>query len=163
MTTANPPRPIWTLSAVAMIAATGLWNLSTASGQGAKESGGPKAPPFVVEGYYRVKWGHADEFRRLYKKNHLPVLKKLRDEGRLLRIDAEEPRYHATEDGRWDYRVRLTFRDDAAAHDPSHEEEVRKQLYPDQDAFRREESRRFEILDSHWDVVVDAVDLDAKK
>ncbi len=162
MLTAKLSRPILTFSAMALTAALGLWGLSAASGQGVKESGGAKAQPFVVEGYYRVKWGYADEFLRLYKKNHLPVLKKLRDEGRLLRIEAEKPRYHATEDSRWDYRVRLTFRDAAAAHDPSYEEELKKQLYPDQDALRKEESRRFEILDSHWDIVVDAVDLDEK-
>jgi hypothetical protein len=121
-----------------------------------------KAPPFVVEGFYRVKWGYADEFLRLYKKNHLPVLKRLRDEGRLLRIEVEKPRNHAAERSRWDYRVRLTFRDADAAHDPSYEEEVKKQLFSDQDAYRTEESRRFEILDSHWDVVVDVVDLDTK-
>jgi hypothetical protein len=39
---------------------------------------------------------------------------------------------------------------------------VKRQLYPDQDALRKEEQRRFEILNSHWDVVVDGVDLDAK-
>ena len=32
--------------------------------------------PFVVEYYYRAKWGHADEFLRLFKKNHYPLLKK---------------------------------------------------------------------------------------
>jgi hypothetical protein len=132
------------------------------AGKGAKEFGGAKAPPFVVEGFYRVKWGYADEFLRLYKKNHLPVLKRLRDEGRLLRIEVEKPRYHAAEGSRWDYRVRLSFRDADAAHDPSYQEEVKKQLFSDQDAYRTEESRRFEILESHWDVVVDVVDLDTK-
>jgi hypothetical protein len=101
-------------------------------------------------------------FLRLYKKNHLPILKKLQEEGRIVRIDAAKPRYHATEDSRWDYRVTLTFRDAVAAHDPAHEEAVKRQLFPDQGAIRKEEQRRFEILDSHWDVVVDGVDLDAK-
>ncbi|MGZ5426660.1 MAG: hypothetical protein ACXWE1_05585, partial [Thermoanaerobaculia bacterium] len=32
--------------------------------------------PFVVEYYYKAKWGFADEFARLFRKNHLPVLKK---------------------------------------------------------------------------------------
>jgi L-lysine 2,3-aminomutase len=116
----------------------------------------------VVESYYQARWGYADEFLRLYKKNHLPILKKLQEEGRILRIDAAKPRYHATEDSRWDYRVTLTFRDAVAAHDPAHEEAVKRQLYPDQDALRKEEQRRFEILNSHWDVVIDGVDLDAK-
>ena len=32
--------------------------------------------PFAVEYYYTVKWGHTDEFIRLFKKNHYPLLKK---------------------------------------------------------------------------------------
>jgi hypothetical protein len=121
-----------------------------------------KSPVVVVECYYRAKWGHADEFFRLYKKNHLPVMRKLQEEGRILKIDVTKPRYHATEDGRWDYRVTLTFRDAAAAHDPEYEDAIKRKLFPEQDVYRREESRRFEVLDSHWDVVVDAVDPDAK-
>jgi hypothetical protein len=145
-----------------MIISMGFWGRPSASGQGLASSGESKAREFVVESYYQAKWGYAEEFLRLYKKNHLPILKKLRDEGRILRIDAAKPRYHATEDSRWDYRVTLTFRDSAAAHDPAHEEAVKRQLYPDQDALRKEEQRRFEILNSHWDIVADDVDLDAK-
>ena len=32
--------------------------------------------PFVVEYYYTAKWGLADEFIQLFRKNHYPVLKK---------------------------------------------------------------------------------------
>ena len=137
--------------------ASGLW--ASARGQARED---PRPMPFVVEGYYRVKWGHSEEFLALYRKNHLPVLRKLQEEGRILRIEAEKPRYHAAEDSRWDYRVRLVFRDAEAAHDEAHEEATRKALYPDQDGLRREEARRFAILDAHWDVVVDPVNLDAK-
>ena len=31
---------------------------------------------FVVEYYYKAKWGYADEFLQLFKKNHYPLLKK---------------------------------------------------------------------------------------
>jgi len=34
-----------------------------------------------------------------------------------------------------------------------------KRLFPDQDTFRREEQRRFEILAAHWDLPVVTVDL----
>jgi hypothetical protein len=30
--------------------------------------------PYVVEYYYKAKWGHAEEFLALFKKNHYPVL-----------------------------------------------------------------------------------------
>ena len=31
---------------------------------------------FTIENYYKVKWGYAEEFLSLYKKNHYPLLKK---------------------------------------------------------------------------------------
>ena len=108
--------------------------------------------PFVVEYYYKAKWGFADEFARLFKKNHLPVLKKQIESGRFLEVRAEKPRYHATEDGRWDYSVTIVFRSAAVAADSSGEEEIKTQLFPDQETYRREEQRRFEILLAHWDL-----------
>jgi hypothetical protein len=108
--------------------------------------------PFVVEYYYKAKWGFADEFARLFRKNHLPVLKKQIESGRFLEVRAEKPRYHATEDGRWDFRVTIVFKSAAAAADSSGEEEIKKQLFPDQETYRREEQRRFEILLAHWDL-----------
>lgn len=108
--------------------------------------------PYVVEYYYKTKWGFTDEFLTLFKKNHLPVLKKQIESGRILSVKIEKPRYHATEDGRWDFRVTITFKSAAAFHEPSGEEEIIKRLYPDQAIFKKEEQRRFEILISHWDV-----------
>jgi len=121
----------------------------------------PKAQdqPYVVEYYYKAKWGYADEFIRLFKKNHFPVLKKQVESGRMLQVTAVRPRYHSTEDGRWDYRVTIVFKNLMAAHEPSGEEAIIKQLYPEQQTFRQEEQRRFEIL-AHWDVPVVTVALD---
>lgn len=117
--------------------------------------------PFMVEYYYTAKWGYADEFIRLFKKNHFPVLKKQIETGRILQVTAIKPRYHATEDGRWDYRVTIVFKNVDAAFDSSGAEEtIKKQLYPDQETFRREEQRRFEILLAHWDVPIESVDLE---
>ena len=42
--------------------------------------------PFVVEYYYKTKWGHADEFLKLFKKNHYPLLKKQVEMGRMLKV-----------------------------------------------------------------------------
>ncbi|HKP85888.1 MAG TPA: hypothetical protein VJZ26_07325 [Blastocatellia bacterium] len=117
-------------------------------------------PPFVVEYYYKARWGLADEFIRLFKKNHFPVLKKQIESGRILEVRAERPRYHSTEDGRWDYRVTIVFKSAAAGSDSSGEEAIVKQLYPDQETFKREEQRRFEILIAHWDVPIVPVALD---
>jgi hypothetical protein len=75
--------------------------------------------PYVVEYYYKAKWGYADEFIQLFKKNHLPILKKQIDSGRIVSVKIEKPRYHSTEDGRWDYRVTIVFKSAAAFHDPN--------------------------------------------
>ncbi len=117
--------------------------------------------PFVVEYYYTAKWGHADEFIKLFKKNHYPVLKKQVESGRMLRVSAIKPRYHATEEGRWDYRVTIVFKDvEAAFAPPGVEEAIKKELFPDQATFHAEEERRFEILQAHWDVPIDDVELE---
>ena len=115
---------------------------------------------FVVEYYYKAKWGYAEEFLRLFKKNHLPVLKEQVKSGRITRVKLEKTRYHATEDGRWDFRVTIVFKSAAIAFSPSPEEEIIKKLYPDQETFKREEQRRFEILASHWDVPIATVPID---
>ena len=115
---------------------------------------------YVVDYYYKARWGYADEFIQLFKKNHWPALKKQIETGRIVSVTAVKPRYHATEDGRWDYRVTIVFKNLAAAHDPGAEEAIIKQLFPDQVTFRREEQRRFEILIAHWDVPLVSVALD---
>ena len=137
----------------------GETTLSTSHGSGrGVEAAGPALRRRIL--LYTARWGHADEFIRLFKKNHLPVLKRQIESGRILRVTAVKPRYHATEDGRWDYRVTIVFRDAEAASDASGEEAIKAELFPDQETFRREEQRRFEILQAHWDVPIEEVDLD---
>jgi hypothetical protein len=70
---------------------------------------------FVVEYYYKTKWGHADEFLKLFKKNHYPILKKETELGRITKVWMDQPRYHTTEDGRWDFRVTIIFKNATAA------------------------------------------------
>ena len=40
--------------------------------------------PYVVEYYYKTRWGFAAEFIRLFKKNHYPVLAKQIESGRIV-------------------------------------------------------------------------------
>jgi hypothetical protein len=116
--------------------------------------------PFAVEYYYQIRWGYADEFIRLFRKNHYPVLRKQIESGRLISVTAVAPRYHATEDRRWDYRVTIVFRNAEVASEPDPNlDAIVRQLYPDQERFRAEEQRRFEILLAHWDVPTVGVDL----
>jgi hypothetical protein len=121
-----------------------------------------KEEPFVVEYYYKAKWGHAEEFLTLFKKNHYPVLKKEMEMGRILRVSMISPRLHGTEDGRWDYRVTIVFKSAAIANDNYDTEALPRQIYPDQETYKKEEQRRFEILEGHWDVPIKDVMLDKR-
>jgi hypothetical protein len=119
----------------------------------ASENATPK--PFVVEYYYKARWGYFGEFKRLFEKNHWPILKREREAGRIIEVRADVPRYHGTEDGRWDYRVTIVWKDAATAHAPwPDQERVTRELFPDQKSFEAEEQRRFELLLAHWDLPV---------
>ena len=122
--------------------------------QGAPPQGAPDQP-YVMEYYYKVQWGHQQEFLQLFLKNHYPLLLKEAESGRILSVKIEQPANHTTEDGRWDYRVTIRFKNSTVATTANPDEErLIKQLWPDQKAYEREEQRRFEILLGHWDLPV---------
>lgn len=138
-----------------LVAASPLWAASPPSTESAATD-----KPFVAEYYYKAKWGYADEFIALFKKNHYPLLRKQMELGRILKVTAAAPRYHTTEDGRWDYRITIVFKNAATANDDFDNTPLLKQLFPDQTTYKREEQRRFEILEAHWDLPIKDVDLD---
>src|SRR5450631_3117886 len=71
--------------------------------------------PYIMEYYYKVQWGHQQEFLTLFLKNHYPLLKKNVESGRMLSVKIETPANHGTEDGRWDYRVTIRFKNSTLA------------------------------------------------
>jgi len=111
--------------------------------------------PYTIEYYYKCQWGHQQEFLDLFKKNHYPLLQKVQSTGRILSIKIESPAYHTTEDGRWDYRVTIRYKNSTVATTANPDEEAfKKELWPDQATYQKEEQRRFEILLGHWDLPV---------
>jgi hypothetical protein len=111
--------------------------------------------PYAMEYYYKTQWGHQQEFLQLFLKNHYPLLKKGVDSGRMISVKIETPANHMTEDARWDYRVTIVFKNSTVATTAAPEEEpVIRALWPDQESYKREEQRRFEILLGHWDLPV---------
>ena len=111
--------------------------------------------PYTMEYYYKVQWGHQQEFLQLFLKNHYPLLQKEVETGRLLAVRIETPANHMTEESRWDYRVTLTFKNSTMATTTNPDQAAMiKQLWPDQATFTREEQRRFEVLLAHWDLPV---------
>jgi hypothetical protein len=120
--------------------------------QGAPPQGAPDQP-YVMEYYYKVQWGHQQEFLQLFLKNHYPLLQKIVETGRMLSVKIEQPANHMTEDARWDYRVTIRFKNSTVATTANPDEErIIRQLWPDQETYKREEQRRFEILLAHWDL-----------
>jgi len=120
--------------------------------QGAPPQGAPDQP-YTMEYYYKVQWGHQQEFLQLFLKNHYPLLQKMVETGRMLSVKIEQPSNHMTEDSRWDFRVTIRFKNSTLATTANPDEErFIKQLWPDQATYQREEQRRFEILLAHWDL-----------
>jgi len=106
--------------------------------------------PYQVAYYYKVRWGFQQEFERLFLKNHYPVLMEMKQRGRVQDGKMFRATFHLRDD--WTFLVVITYPSWAALGSPSDEEAITRKLYPDYDRFQKEEQRRFEILDSHWDV-----------
>ena len=119
----------------------------------------PVEEPFTVEDYYKVKWGFANEFIDLWKKNHYPLLKKAMQKGDILSVTAEIPILHSGEDTRWDFKVTIVYKNTDLAFARGLTSPYKKELYPDLDKLAKDEQHRFELLIAHWDVMTDTIDL----
>ena len=53
----------------------------------------------------------------------------------MLKVWMDQPRYHTTEDGRWDFRVTIVFKNATVANEAFDEDALKKQLWPDQDTY----------------------------
>lgn len=116
---------------------------------------------FITENYYKIKWGYADEFINLWKKNHYPLLKKTQENGDIISVKAEKPLLHSSEDTRWDFRVIITWKNTelgVGKEDPTIK--YKAQLYPDVAKLDKDEQYRFSLLLAHWDVIIENIGLD---
>jgi hypothetical protein len=118
--------------------------------------------PLRVAYYYKVRWGFQAEFERLFLKNHYPLLLAQKKEGtRIKAVDLYRPTFHGDGRADWTFLVVITFASWNAMGAPSNEEALARQMFPEQGAFKKEEQRRFEILDGHWDVPLTDVEAPA--
>jgi hypothetical protein len=108
-------------------------------------------PVMKTENYYKIIPGRQQEFLQLFMKNHYPLLEKGLASGRLLSVKVETPAVYLPEDVRWDFRVTTTSK---GKPDPAEEAVLKKQLWPDQETFNREEKQRFDFVLAHWDITV---------
>ncbi len=111
-----------------------------------------KEEPVTAAYFYKVKWGYQNEFLELYKRNHYPVLEAMVKSGRLVEVQTWTPRFHGDGRSDWTFMSVLIFTSWEAMANNSEEQKIIKDLFPDQERFQREEQRRFEILEAHWDV-----------
>jgi hypothetical protein len=115
---------------------------------------------FTEEWVYRVPYGHKDEWFRIFKKYQLAILERQKQLGYVKQYTVWAPGLHTSEDTRWDYRV-IIVRSSYDAPPGQSEEEVAKQLFPDQATFKQEENRRWELTANHWDLPIHVVKIDA--
>jgi hypothetical protein len=127
---------------------------ASALAQGSPAQAGANQP-YTIEYYYKCQWGHQAEFLHLFLKNHYPLLKRIESTGRIVSVKIEQPAYHTSEELRWDYRVTIVYKNSTLATTSNPDEEaMTKELWPDQDTYKKEEQRRFEILLGHIDLPV---------
>jgi hypothetical protein len=115
--------------------------------------------PVEIAYYYRIRWDAVGEFKELFVKNHLPVLRAQQKTGRFLDIRMYEPKFHGEGRADWHFMSVLTFADWAAVGASVDENALARSIFPDFETYRREERRRFELMDAHWDVVLKPVPL----
>jgi hypothetical protein len=120
----------------------------------------PAEKPVIVEWVYRVQYGHKDEWWRIFKKYQIAILERQKQLGYVKEYTVFAPSLHTSEDSRWDYRVIIVRASEDAPPGQS-EDEVAKQLFPDQEAFNKEENRRWELTANHWDLPIHVVKVDA--
>lgn len=139
----------------AILAALMLGALTVTPGQ-AQENVGTRV---TIESYYRLSWGGYRDWLRLYAKNEAPVLAELQRQGVILSYSAERPLTHMAGSPRWDFRIRVTYRDPEAAVATGGTFDVAwaaavKKLFPNTTERETEERQRAAIVEEHWDVIV---------
>jgi len=111
--------------------------------------------PYLVEWVYKVKWGYADEFWQLFKKYQIATLNREKELGYVTSYTVYRPGYHTGEDSRWEFRIVIAYKNISSS---GHGSEVEKQLLPDQATMKREENRRWELTEAHYDLPIHTID-----
>jgi hypothetical protein len=137
-----------------------LLGMAAFTARGQQSSTTTPDEPFLEEWVYKVKWGHSEEFFEILKRYQLAILEKEKQLGYVTQYTVYAPGLHTSEDQRWDYRVSIVFKNQAAA---KHEREVARQLFSDQQTFKREENHRWELTEAHWDLPVRIVNPNEKE
>jgi hypothetical protein len=133
--------------------------LSASPAAAALSSTSASGGPFTIEYYYKVKWGHLDEWIELYERNHFPVIASEMKQGFIVGYKIEQPRSYWPEPHRWDVRVSITWRDALVAHGmvDKKRDVTLARLYHDKAKHTQEEQRRFQLLEGLWEVELESM------
>ncbi len=104
----------------------------------------------VVDSYYKLAPGKADEWLELYRTQHLPILKERQKKGEIVDIRIYRPVLHQGAPP-WDYKVTLVWQNFAAFGDSAGQQAIERRLYTDWEKHQQAERRRWEITAHHWD------------
>ena len=118
----------------------------------------PAHEPVTVLYFYRTRWGSHDEFMELFERNHWPFLKAGLADGAFLDVKRYVPRFHGDGRADWDVLVSITYPSFAALADHA-PRDLAAELFPDLEQLATDERRRFELLEAHWDVVLEETPL----
>jgi hypothetical protein len=130
--------------------------LCVSAGAASAQPAKPGVSGYEVEWVYRVHYGHIDEWWDIFRKYQLAILEREKQLGYVLDFRVYHPQLHTDEAARWDYRVEIVYRDfDGSLH----EDEVTQQLFPDTATLKRDENRRWELTENHWDLPIYQVDI----
>lgn len=121
----------------------------------AKSAASAEDKPYMVEWVYKVKWGGADEFWQIFKKYQIATLNREKELGYVTSYAVYRPGHHMGEDSRWEFRIVITYKNIASS---VHGSAVEKELFPDQATMKREENRRWELTEAHYDLPIHTID-----
>ena len=114
--------------------------------------------PFEVAYFYKVRWGFQQEFERLYYKNHFPILMAQKKAGRVRDVRVYRPAFHGDGRGDWTFLVVIRWAGWSELGLPSQEEAIARELFRDLETWKREEQRRFQLVEAHWDIPLKPLD-----
>ena len=129
-----------------MVLIVALFTGLAATSLAAQENGGG---PRTSQAYYKIVLGHQQEWLNLYKNYHYPILKQLKEKGLIQSITLyKRDRHHLSP--AWDYELQIVWRD-KVAQVTGGGPELLHTIFPDWADYQKNEARRWEITEEHWD------------
>jgi hypothetical protein len=137
-------------SAALFAAMAGIGAVRPALAQDSPSQPAAEAPP-IVEWVYTAQWGYFDDWYAIFKKYQIAILDEEKKEGLVTKYIVQRGGGHVGESERWDLRVLIYYKDAASRG-------IAKKLFPDQEAFRKEEQQRWRLTSAHWDRPLTEID-----